>query len=324
MWPEIVALEAEQGGVFTRLQALDAGCAAADVRAATRRGGPWVVVRRGAYARRARWEALDDDGRYALAVRAALLQCAPAAVASHQSAAVLLGMPMRPRWRLSVHVTRTGVQGSRRQHGVTVHPARLDPVDCVGVLGGRVTSLARSAVDIAREHGYTDGVVACDAAMRAGVARTELARVVSTMWAWPGVVAARAAVRDADAGAESIGESMMRLLVLELGIGRPETQYEIRHGGRTAYADLRLDHHLFEFDGRVKYVGRERGGLADVSGDVVLWREKRREDWLRSLGFGVSRVVWSDLLGESRRQAGRRLRAEYEATMRRGPLPPAA
>ena len=320
MWPELTAVAEQQGGVHTRRQALEHGCTPSDIRAATRPGGPWVVVRRGAYASRASWQTLDEDARYALLVRSALLQCSTDAVASHQSAAVLLGMPMRPRWRLTVHATRPGVQGSRRQNGVHVHPARLDPAACVDDGGIRATGLARAAVDIARERGYEDGVVACDAALRAGVVADQLFRVVRSMWAWPGVVAARAAVRDADGGAANIGESLTRLLVLELGIGRPETQYEITLGGRTAYADLRVGRHLVEFDGRIKYLDRGVGGVADIAGHEVLWREKQREDWLRSLGFGISRVVWQDLFGDARRRTKARILAEYRETVRRGAL----
>lgn len=321
MWHDLTAVAATQGGVLTRRQALGAGCSAADVRAATRPGGPWVVVRRGAYAPRAQWETADDDGRYALLVRAALLQADPAAVASHQSAAVLHGLPMRPRWRETVHATRPGVQGSRRQNGVHVHPARLGPGDGDAIAGVRATGLARSAVDIARDRGYEDGVVACDAALRMGVDRPDLTAVTASMWAWPGVRAARAAVRDADGGAANVGESLTRVLVLELGIGRPETQFRVSEGGVTAYADLRVGPHLFEFDGRVKYVDRERGGVADLPGHEVLWREKQREDWLRSLGFGISRVVWADLIGSARRRTSQRLLDDFRATLARGSLP---
>jgi hypothetical protein len=42
----------------------------------------------------------------------------------------------------------------------------------------------------------------------------------------------------ADGGAASVGESLLRLLVLELDIGRPETQFVVREGWRRA-ADAR-------------------------------------------------------------------------------------
>ena len=53
------------------------------------------------------------------------------------------------------------------------------------------------------------------------------------------------------------------------------------------------------------------------AGIEVLWQEKEREDWLRSLGLGVSRIVWSDLFGAGRRAALKRLTREYLATQAR-------
>ena len=313
MRPQLAAIAATQGQVFTRRQALEAGYDECEIRGLTRDGGPWVRVRQGAYVPRDDWLTWDDDARYVAAVKAGLLRGSPDAMASHQSAAAVHRMPLRTRWRSDVHTTRTGVQGTRRQVGVRVHPAAVHPADEVVADGFPATSLARTAVDIAREWGYEDGVVAGDAALRLGAARRDLERIVTSMWAWPGVKAARAALLDVDGGAETIGESLARLLVLELGIGRPETQFLVTDGARTAYADMRLGNHLFEFDGRVKYVGREHGGLAGARVEEVLWAEKRREDWLRSLGYGVSRIVWDDLVGPARRRARERLLREYQS-----------
>jgi hypothetical protein len=107
--------------------------------------------------------------------------------------------------------------------------------------------------------------------------------------------------------------------VLELGIGTPETQFALLDRGRRAVVDLRVRRHLFEFDGRVKYVGREHGGLATTSPERVLWDEKRREDWVRNHagGYGMSRVVWSELFGRARDETKRRLAREYAESQRR-------
>ena len=140
--------------------------------------------------------------------------------------------------------------------------------------------------------------------------------VLTQMWSWPYVTQARMAVALADGGAENIAESMARMLVIELGFGKPETQVWIEDGGRRARVDLLLNGHVFEFDGRRKYVGTANGGVADDV-EQVLWNEKQREDWLRSLGFGISRIVWADLFGPARRVALARLAREYLATMAR-------
>src|SRR5699024_1700458 len=131
------------------------------------------------------------------------------------------------------------------------------------------------------------GLVVADQALRAGVPPGELLRVVAGMKSWPGVTRGRAAAHDADGRSESVGETLSRPLVTELGLGRPEPEFEIAEGRTTARVDLRLGMHLFEFDGRVKYA-RVRPYDDGRPGEEVLWAEKRREDWLRSLGFGVS------------------------------------
>lgn len=300
-----------------------AGYAVGEIRRLTRPGAAWVVVRRGVYAERSLWESMTDDGRYGLEVRAALLGGHGDSVASHQSGGVLLGMPMRPFWRRSIHTTRTGVQGSRREAGVFVHPAPIDERDLVEVDGFLTTGMARSAVDIARDRGYQDGLCAADAALRQQVPRAELERVLAAMGHWPGVTVGRAVTEDADDGAANMGESLTRELTAGLGLGRPETQFEITDGGRTAYADLRIGPLLIEFDGKVKYLSREQGGVSELSPDQVVWQEKKREDWLRRFGYSVERIIWDELFGAERRATEDRLRAAHrEAVHRVGPGSP--
>lgn len=312
-------MAARQGGVVTRAQAVACGYTERELKTRTGHGGDWVVVRRGCYAERVLWEECDEDARYLMAAWAVSLSCRGDGVASHASAAAALGMPLRPRWRGVQHLTRPEVHGSRTEGGVKHHGGRLGTDDVVEVGGLSCTGLARTAVDVAREHGYQDGVVAADAARRLGATLEELAAVLAGMRSWPGVTAARAAVADSDPGAMTIGESLLRLMVLELGLGRPKTQFAITDGARCADVDLRLGRHLFEFDGKVKYLGRDAGGVADLPPEEVVWREKQREDWIRRAdgGYGMSRVVWSEMFGAERRRTLRRLGEDVLATWRR-------
>jgi hypothetical protein len=312
MNPQLRAVASRQGGVFTRAQAISCGCSERELRTRTGARGDWVVVRRGAYVERSIWEALDADGRYRLEVRAVMLNTQAPAVPTHSSAAVFLGFPMRPHWRRLVHVTRPDVTGGRVEAGVSHHRSLLTADDCVLVEGLVVSAPSRTAVDIGREFGFEDGVVAADAALRGGASRGELEGQVARMRCWPRITGARAAVDAADAGAESIGESLTRVLIEELGMGSPETQVELSDGSRKARVDLRLRRHLIEFDGKVKYVGRADGGFADRPVEQVVWEEKRREDWLRECdgGYGVSRVVWAELFGPAREVTKRRLARE--------------
>jgi hypothetical protein len=214
MRPALTASADRSGGLVTRRDAVAAGYTERELKTLTGHGGAWVVVRRGVYAERWLWDELDEDARYGLRVRAVVLASSRAAVVSHTSAAVLHGLPLRPRWRELVHLTRDGVHGSRTEGGVNHHLAGLGPADVVELGGYRVTSLARTAVDVAREHGFADGVVAADAALRAGAPREEMQVVLRRMRWWPHVTRAREAVRVADAGAANTGESLMRVLIL--------------------------------------------------------------------------------------------------------------
>ncbi len=319
MSPELRARAAVQGGVFTRRQAELAGHSEREIKTRTGARGDWVVVRRGAYVERALWETLNEDARHRARVLAVTLVATKDAVVSHTSAAVLHGFPMRPRWRDLLHVTREGVTGGRTEGGVKHHRAAFTEAEVTSIDGLAVMTAARTAVDIGREHGFEDGVVAADAALQRGAERADLERSVARMTCWPGVTRARRAVAHADPGAESIGESLLRLVVVGLRLGRVHTQHHVTDGSLEAWVDLRVGRHLIEFDGKVKYLGRESGGFADKEPWEVVWSEKRREDWIRAQdgGYGMSRVVWEELFGAQRTQLERRLCREHAETCRR-------
>lgn len=319
MRPELRAIAAEQGGLITRRQAVEAGYSERELRTLTATHGPWVVVRRGVYVERELWEALDEhEGRMALSDRAAHLSMAKPHAMSHDSAARLLGLEiLRPRLDLS-HIVRRGVGGSRTEHGVKHHLARVSPGVVDDVDGIRVTGLARTALDVAREHGYRTGLTAVDAVMRRGVTRADLEAELELMTNWPHVTESRRAVEDADAGAETVGESLARELVAEAGLGRAETQFPVRLAdGRVVWCDLRVGCHTIEFDGRVKYTRAEDGGVADRPVEDIVWDEKERQRLVCAEGLGMSRLVWQDYFGAQRAKAIARLRAESDVTRRR-------
>ncbi|MET1060300.1 MAG: type IV toxin-antitoxin system AbiEi family antitoxin domain-containing protein [Nocardioides sp.] len=317
MRPALAARAAHHHGLFTRRDALEAGYTERELRRLLRPSGEWVAVRRGVYAERQHWEGLVGyDAQPALVDRAVQLTAQVPHVLSHDSAARALGLPLVSTGPPLVHITRPGVGGSRTEHGVKHHLSRVAP-DIVTVDGLRVTSLARTALDLGREHGFVPGVAAVDHALRAGVGREELEALLEGMRCWPGITGARAAVECGDGGAESPGESMARLLVSELGIGTPETQFPLQLPHGVAWCDLRVGCHVFEFDGRIKYRRAEDGGVSDRPADEVVWDERQRERLICAAGLGVSRLLWEDLWGAARMRAKARLRDEYAVTVAR-------
>jgi hypothetical protein len=317
MRPELIARAAQQGGLVTRRQAIRAGYRERELRTLTATHGAWVPVRRGVYVDRSLWEALDETGQWTLRDRAAHLTMTKPHVMSHDSAARLLGLEMLNAKRPLSHIVRPGVGGSRTEHGVKHHLSRVSPREVETVDGIRVTGLARTALDIGREHGFEAGAVAVDGAMRRGVTRKQLVEELELMENWPHITSSRAAVDVGDAGAETVGETMARLLVLELGIGRPSTQFAVSIRSGVAWCDLRVGCHVFEFDGRIKYHRVVNGGVADRPVEDVLWDERQRQQEICALGLGMSRIIWSDFYGAARDRARHRLREEYTVTERR-------
>jgi hypothetical protein len=282
------------------------------------RSGAWVAVRRGVYALKRHWESLDAyRGRPLLEARAASAAMLKPHVMSHDSAALELDMDILLPKPVLVHVTRFGDLGGRTDHGVKHHLAPFTPEQVVFVGGRPVLNAARTAIDIAREHGEMHGIVAADSARRLGVTDAEFAEVLSGMRSWPFVTVARSVVDLSDPGSDSVGETLGRHLVLQLGIGRPQTQFGLTDGGLTVWCDLRVGRHIFEFDGRLKYRPVSEGGPASKKPDEILWEEKQRQDFVTSFKLGMSRIVWDDLWGRRREVTKARLMREYLDTCAR-------
>lgn len=325
MHPRVLAAISANGGLITRAQALDLGVSPGEIRAALhrRRGEAtprWVVLRRGVYTTAEIWDALDEYvGKPLLLARAAGLAARRGWVLSHDSSCHLQGIPvLRPEVSLS-HLTRPGWTNAWTEYGVKHHLARFSPDQVVDVDGTKALDLARTAVDMGREHGFRHGLVACDAVMRRGVTRAELEAALEVMVCWPGRRAARQAVALADPGAESVLETLARELVLEAGLGEPQTQLPVRTERGIAWCDIVVGNHVIEPDGEIKYTAVEDGGLAADPRRTV-FDEKLRERAITDRGLVVTRLVWADHWGRRRAEAIARLRRDHaESVERFGP-----
>jgi hypothetical protein len=319
MRPSLAIHANQQSGLVTRTQAVQAGYTERELRTLTGHRGAWVVVRRGVYMARTEWEDLGHrDGHRLLRALAAHLVMTRDHVLSHTSAGLIHRLPMLRVADDLVHVTRPGVTGSRTEGGVKHHRAHYLPSQVVRVGGVPVHDLARTAVDIGREHGYLHGLVACDAARQQGVTYADLVDAIEPMRCWPHVTRTRAAVLDSNGGAESVGETLARDLVASLGLGPVHTQHSVIVGGRVHFIDLRVGRHLIEFDGRIKYQRPAEGGVADQAPGDVVWAEKQREARVCAEGYGMSRLIWDDLWGATARHAAAdRIMREHAVTTER-------
>lgn len=303
--------------LISRSEAIAAGLAPDDVKRLVR-SGIWVPVRRGIFTHRDRWLDLDEwRGRPLLTVRAVHRSLVLPHAISHTSGALVHDLPVLRTHDGLVHVTTYGTSRARVRNGVKRHHALFTDDEVWLIDGLPVLGLARTALDIAREHGFAAGVCAIDAARQRGVSEAELWAAREAMWRWPGVSVADDALVASDPGAESLGESLSRILLKEAGLGPVQTQFELSDGKRSARCDMRVGRQMFEFDGVIKLRPPERGGVADRPPEEVVAAMKDRQDWVCGFHLGMSHITWPDFWGARRDQAKRRLRREYDATVSR-------
>lgn len=216
---------------------------------------------------------------------------------SHQSAAVLFGLPA---WSVPldrVHATRAGTGGGRTSGKLRLHVSPLDEHETRRIGDLTVTTPERTMDDIARTLNIEQAVPILDQALRAGLCTPAgLAEARERAAHWPGGPQAARALRFADGRSTNVGESRSRLAVALAGLPAPELQWEVRAAdgrflGRVDFAWPAFGV-VGEFDGRAKYTEYLRPGQTEAD---AVWAEKRREDAIRSTGLWVVRWVWSDL-----------------------------
>ncbi len=240
------------------------------------------------------YQQLDDEAKHLVRCRAVATRFTGRAVFSHQTAVLLHDIAL---WGVDlddVHVTR--VDGGRaRHHAHVAHHAGFLPADQITVVDGlEVVDAARSVWDLATTASLESAVVTADSALNRGITdRGALMSLAPELTDWRGSRRAKAALSLADGRAESPGESRLRLLMRLNGLPKPEPQHPIfdEDGVLIGVTDLALPafRHVIEFDGLVKY-----GSAADLA------KEKAREDAIRRQGWGVTRVIWTQLRPQQR------------------------
>lgn len=290
-------MELDPTGLLRRTDALESGLALHEFRALYSSGG-WERLARGAYVFSDHHSTLDERERHVLRIMALLPNLADDSIVSHDSAAVLHGLPLYGLDLTKVHVTRARRGGGRSTARVVVHCAAVE--DVVEVNGMRVTSVARTTTDVARTRSLDASVSMGDMALRDGLHPDLLLHQLDLARKRKGVAQARRAVAMLDGRSESVGESLGRIRLLHSGFTDVELQVEIRD--EDGYFVGRLDfvvcaREVLEFDGKVKYEKYLRPGQS--AGDAV-FEEKQREDRIRGLGYPVVRFTWADLFAFER------------------------
>ncbi|MDP1878412.1 MAG: type IV toxin-antitoxin system AbiEi family antitoxin domain-containing protein [Actinomycetota bacterium] len=278
--------------LITREWALASGLTRDQIRQRVR-SGRWEVVARGMY-RRSQWRESCGLDEHALAriehvhKVAAAAHRNPECVVGFDSAALLHGLPVASGIPPSVTLIAPDGAWTGRRPGIVMRRLTLGMDD---VLEGppRVTTPERTWLDLARVSPLGVGLAAVDAGLRDGIldGNAMVARLTALGTA-RGCRKAAEALLHASLLRESVLESLSWAYFVERSVQLPEMQVKVRdQAGRfVARVDFlwRARRLVGECDGRMKYLSADD-----------LYREKRREDALRALGFGVVRWGLGDL-----------------------------
>jgi very-short-patch-repair endonuclease len=229
-----------------------------------------------------RWVGLEDSPHVKLTAVARRL---PAGAAfSGWTATWLHGLDVRPCDPIEVTIPEP--IGSNRLAGAWVRRNALAAAEIVLRSGLPTTSALRTVVDLGARDPLTEGVVAVDLALHAGlVTVTQLREYVAEHPGGKGMGQLRRVIDLAEPKAESAMETRLRMILLLAGLPRPEAQVSI-HDDRGRFLgrpDLlyRAERLAIEYDGE-----NHRHRLVD---------DNRRQNRLVSSGLMMLRFTASDV-----------------------------
>jgi Protein of unknown function (DUF559)/AbiEi antitoxin C-terminal domain len=176
----------------------------------------------------------------------------------------------------------------RKAPGVHVWEERIEPDEIAVIDQMRVTTPARTALDLARRYPQGIAIAAVDALVQAtDLKMVDVDLLVDRYRGRHGMKAARAALELVDGGAQSPKETWLRLLLVRAGFPRPRTQIVVRNerGWVEAYLDMGWD----EVKVAVEYDGdQHRSSRYQYVKDI------RRLEMLERCGWIVVRVIAED------------------------------
>ena len=297
-----------QHGVVAKGQLRQCGLDGKAIANRVRRGHLHPVFR-GVYA--VGHDALTSTGRFA----ASVLACGDGAVLSDHAAAAHLklrtGDDDRHTWdgerRPQVTVPRAG---GRKIDGIRVHRRNLDPRDVWTRDGIRVTSAARTILDMAATMAAADlrrMVRQAQAERRVNV--RQLLDVLARHRGHRGAGRLRAVIADGPTPTRSVHEDNVLDLIAQAGIERPEVNPRIVLGGRPIEPDMlwRRQRLVIECDGR-----RWHSGALAQEDDAA------RQALLEAHGYRVLRITWNQAVHHPQ-QTVARIRAALAAAHPREP-----
>jgi Protein of unknown function (DUF559) len=176
----------------------------------------------------------------------------------------------------------------RKAPGVRAWEEHIEPDEITVVNQMRITTPARTALDLARRYPRGIAVAAVDALVQATELKmADVELLVDRYRGRHGMKAARAALELVDGGAQSPKETSLRLLLMGAGFPRPQTQIAVRNewGWTEAYLDMGWE----DIKVAVEYDGdQHRSSRYQYVKDI------RRLEMLDGYGWIVVRVIAED------------------------------
>ncbi|MGO4856458.1 endonuclease domain-containing protein [Arthrobacter sp. 2MCAF14] len=226
----------------------------------------------------------------------------PKCCLSHGSAARILGISLpkalEEDWR--IHLARPGERWKPRRRNVVGHQFTFKPGEVIVLDGVRLTSPARTWLDLAQMMSIDDIVAAGDSIVvehgenhprpREALATIEeLKAMVSAHPGMRGVRKARLALDLVRVGADSPQETQMRLILLHAGLHEPALNHVILNewGAPAVWPDAAY----LKERVALQYDGRHHGEAEQYQRDI------RRQALTERLGWREVRVHHEDLLG---------------------------
>jgi hypothetical protein len=227
----------------------------------------------------------DAELTPALRAKACWLRSRRRGILAGLSASALHGARwIDPSWPAAIIDTNR-----REAPGVQVWEERIEPDEITVVNQMRVTTPARTALDLARRYPRGIAIAAVDALMQATELKmADVEPLVDRYRGRHGMKAARAALELVDGGAQSPKETWLRLLLMSAGFPRPQTQIAVRNewGWAEAYLDMGWE----DIKVAVEYDGdQHRSSRAQYVKDI-----RRLEMVEQRYGWIMIRVVAED------------------------------
>ncbi|ORA58107.1 DUF559 domain-containing protein [Mycobacteroides franklinii] len=244
----------------------------------------------------------DAELTAALRAEAAFLWSGRKGVVSGVSAAALHGNP----WISADRPAELVRQRHDAPSGIVIHNDRLLPAELMTVRGIPVTTPARTVFDVGRRVRVNRAIELVDVLLRLCTVES-VTRVAERHRGVRGLRQLERVLALADAGAESVQETRLRLCLVTGGLPEPETQIELRGpDGRI----IRLD-----MGWREQRVAAEFDGAQHWGDSTQHRRDIERQETIASLGWRLVRVSRDQLMNQQKTVI-ERVRAAFSAAQR--------